>query len=148
MNELQALYQKVILDHQKHPRNFGTLENPTHHNEKDNPICGDQIQIEVNLNGETIDDLRFKGFGCAICMASTSLMTELLLHQSLTHAQEAFAYLKTVIAPDEEPQHTSSKELQSLHAFEGVKKFPSRVQCATLGWEALLEVMPSNQEVS
>ncbi|MBF0287624.1 MAG: SUF system NifU family Fe-S cluster assembly protein [SAR324 cluster bacterium] len=140
MNEIQQLYQKIILDHHKNPKNYGTLESPTHELEKDNPICGDRIHLDLKMHGFQVEEIRFTGMGCALCIASASMMTELTVQQNLEEIEELLRYFKEIMDP--EGMHNDAKATynDNLQAFEGIRKYPSRIQCATLPWEALLQV--------
>ena len=143
MSDIKKLYQEIILDHQKHPKNFGRLENPTNVAEKNNPLCGDQIHVDVSLQENQLDEIKFHGNGCAICLASTSIMTEMTKDQKLEEIQKSFDVLKQVIDRENQEEIPQEEKYQILNVFEGVRKFPSRKRCATLGWEALLEAVSS-----
>ena len=139
MSDILKLYQKTILDHQKNPRNFGQLENPTHHAVKDNPICGDQVHVDLKMTGHKVDDVKFRGRGCAISIASASIMTEVVHEKEWEEIKTLYADLKILIDPKKELEESES--IPELQVFEGIRHFPSRRKCATLGWEALLEAV-------
>ena len=135
MQQLEAMYQELILDHYRHPRHAGLREPfdaEVHHV---NPTCGDEVTLRPRLDGETVADVSYEGLGCSISQASTSVMSELVTGRSLAHAleaEEAFLSLmqsKSQGEPDEEL-------LEDAVAFVGVAKYPARVKCALLGWMA------------
>ena len=144
MNNILQLYQKMILDHQKNPRNFGRMQNPTHKAELDNPICGDHLQVDLKMSESKIDEIKFRGRGCAISIASASIMTEVICQKELDEIYSLYTDLKILIDPKKqlnENQHLSQK----LRIFESVRRFPSRMKCATLGWEAVIEAVDQQQ---
>ncbi len=150
-DELRELYQDVILDHQQDPRNFGVLENSTHHAEGFNPLCGDRIQLALQMDGDRIQQVMFQGSGCAISTASTSLMTEALSGKTRAEAEalsQQFRDLVTGRLQDAEESATdNSTQLGKLRVLAGVQQFPVRVKCATLAWhtlEAALNETPDN----
>jgi nitrogen fixation NifU-like protein len=134
MNDLLALYQEVILDHSRHPRHFGKLIGATHQAEGNNPLCGDEITLFVILNDQTIQNIQFTGTGCAICMASASLLTEHIAGKTLHQAQDSFAAFLHLAEKGTEPDRLT---LGKLKVFASVHHFPLRVKCATLPWHAL-----------
>ena len=138
MSELTDLYQQVILDHNRRPRNYGKLEGANRHAEGFNPICGDHLTLYLRLNGDVIDDLRFEGEGCAISKASASLMTDSLKGKTAAEAEALFERIHQMLtgngAVDVEAQ---ADELGKLAVFSGVREYPSRVKCASLSWHAL-----------
>ena len=140
MSELQELYQSLILDHNRSPRNFGTLEGADRHAEGYNPLCGDQVTVDLKLEGDRIADIKFSGNGCAISKASASLMTTAVKGKTLAEAEVLFSGfhgLVTGTAVPEDPKKTLGK----LAIFAGVAEFPVRVKCATLAWHALHDAM-------
>ena len=140
MSELQELYQSLILDHNRSPRNFGTLEGADRHAEGYNPLCGDQVAVDLKLDGDRISDIKFSGNGCAISKASASLMTTAVKGKTLAEAEvmfNGFHGLVTGTAVPEDPK----KVLGKLAIFAGVAEFPVRVKCATLAWHALRDAM-------
>jgi nitrogen fixation NifU-like protein len=132
MNELGDLYQEVILDHYKAPKNFGTLAAPTHAAHGDNPLCGDRISLQVAVKDGVVQDLRFKGSGCAISTASASLMTEAVKGRTKDEIEELFGRFHRMVTGQGAPDG-----LAKLEAFQGVHEFPVRVKCATLAWHTL-----------
>jgi nitrogen fixation NifU-like protein len=131
---LQELYGEVILDHNRHPRNFGPLPGANHHAVGDNPLCGDRVAIHLRVDDERIEEIRFEGVGCAISTASASMMTEALSGKSLAEAQELFDRFHALLT---KPAAADAPDLGKLAAFAGVREFPMRVKCATLAWHAL-----------
>lgn len=137
--DFEELYQQVILDHSKRPRNFGTLEGPAVHVDGDNPSCGDEIHLHVRFGSEgEVEDLRFTGVGCAISQASASLMTLKLKGKSKKDAQELLAAFTDVVTLGEQE---APKMLGDLRLLSGVRKFPQRVKCAMLAWRAFEQAM-------
>jgi nitrogen fixation NifU-like protein len=133
--DLEELYQAVILDHSKRPRNFGEIPDATARVTGDNPSCGDEVQVAIKLGADgRLDDVKFTGHGCAISQASASMMTVKTKGRSSTHARELIAAVRNLVAAPEPPPLDQLGELSLLH---GVRKFPQRVKCATLAWRAL-----------
>jgi nitrogen fixation NifU-like protein len=131
----KQLYQEVILDHNKKPRNYGALEHPTHRSEGLNPLCGDHIWVALELDGRNIRDVAFQGESCAICKASASMMTAAVKGHSVEDAQglvESFRAMATGQATAEQ-----TRTLGRLTVFAGVKDLPARVKCAVLPWHTL-----------
>ena len=140
-NAENDLYQEVVLEHKRAPRNFGHLAAPTHQAQGTNPSCGDRVGVELQLDGNRIADIRFHGQGCAICMASTSLMTEAVKGRELALAQELQQHFRAVLTGEEDPEEAPLGKLVSL---AGVRQYPSRIKCALLGWHALMHAIASN----
>jgi nitrogen fixation NifU-like protein len=136
MSDLRDLYQEVILDHTKHPRNFGALEHPTHRATGSNPLCGDQLILTLDVESGRVRDARFAGKGCAISTASASLLTEAVKGKTTAEAHDLFhRFHDAVTAPrDTEPDLES---LGKLAVLAGVREFPMRVKCASLAWHTL-----------
>ena len=133
MSEMRELYQEMILDHHRHPRNFGRLATANRHAEGFNPLCGDRVTVYALVEGDVIRDLSFEGAGCAICMASCSLMTEALKGESVADAEALFGRFHDLVTEGTPDMDALGK----LAVFEGVREFPVRVKCATLPWHAL-----------
>ncbi len=147
MNELQDLYREVILDHNRRPRNFGELEDADRVVEGVNPLCGDRMTLYVKLNGDTVQDIRFKGTGCAIFVASSSLMTERVKGASLKDNLDLFEKIHDMLTAAEFDD--SAQELDKLAALSGVREYPMRVKCASLPWHALKSALTgADDEVS
>jgi nitrogen fixation NifU-like protein len=139
---IEELYQEVILNHSKRPRNFGSLPDATATVKGDNPSCGDEVELAVRLTPQTIEDLKFSGHGCAICMASASLMTVKMRGKSREEAQstiDAFRHMLTAPEPGDPPSHFGD-----LLVFGAVRRFPQRVKCATLAWRALEQALSAS----
>ena len=133
--DLKDLYRDVIVDHNKHPRNFGHIDAADSHAEGHNPLCGDQLAITVKMTGDIISDVKFAGSGCAISTASASLMTEAVRGKSLSEFNTLHQQIHELLT-----QHDSSIDpasLGKLGALSGVREFPARVKCATLCWHTL-----------
>jgi nitrogen fixation protein NifU and related proteins len=135
MSELRELYQELILDHGRHPRNFKVIEAATCSADGHNPLCGDRLQIRLVFDGERVKDIGFQGSGCAICMASASTMSEAVKGHTRAEADELFRHFIGLVVGGrkEEVEQLSTK----LGAFSGVAEFPMRVKCATLPWHTL-----------
>jgi nitrogen fixation NifU-like protein len=146
MDEVDLLYQEMILDHNKNPRNFGELEDATHKAVGHNPLCGDHIEIFLKVKDGKVEDVKFKGVGCAISKASASIMTTVLKGKTLDEVKNLFEKFHHVITskPDE-PVNT--EELGKLAVFAGVREFPVRVKCATLAWHTLIEAIEKKDSV-
>jgi nitrogen fixation NifU-like protein len=146
VDEFDLLYQEVILDHNKNPRNFGVLETATHKAVGHNPLCGDQIEIYLNVEDDTITDVKFKGVGCAISKASASIMTTVLKGKTIPEVKDLFERYHKVLTskPDEEVE---TESLGKLAVFAGVREFPVRVKCATLPWHTLMEALEKKDSV-
>jgi len=142
MSDLKALYQEVILDHNRHPRNFGKLEGANRRAEGHNPLCGDRLTVYADVEGDRIVDLKFEGSGCAISKASASIMTSELKQKTPAEANsifEKFHRMVTGEVPDSEIE-----SLGKLAAFSGVREFPVRVKCASLPWHTLQAALRSS----
>jgi nitrogen fixation NifU-like protein len=137
MDDLRDLYQEVILDHNKQPRNFGHAEGATHEADGHNPLCGDRLHVSLVLDGDQVVDVQFEGSGCAISTASASLMTEAVKGKSIEDVQEMFEGFHELVTGDPSQVAKASAELGKLAVFEGVREFPVRVKCATLSWHTL-----------
>lgn len=135
-DELRALYQEVIIDHGRHPRNFKKIEHPSCTQEGYNPLCGDRLMLYLKIDDNRIIDASFEGQGCAISMAASSLMTEKIKNMSVTEAQQLFnAFQNLVTQPA--PSENIREGLGKLSVLGGVRDFPVRIKCATLPWHAL-----------
>lgn len=134
--QLDDLYRELILDHYRHPRHKGTLEEATAKAEGFNPLCGDEISVDVAVEDGVIKDVAFRGRGCSISQASASMMTECVTGRTKGEAIELLNSFKRMMM---EPEKELDPELGDLEAFQGVAKFPVRVKCATLAWHVLEE---------
>lgn len=140
MDDIYSLYQELILDHSKHPRHFGVLDSANHHAEGHNPLCGDQLTVMLQcLDDGTIEQIQFTGSGCAISMASASLMTDIVKGKSLSEVSALFNQFHAVMTGK-----TEYTDENKLNALAGVKQFPMRVKCATLAWHTLQAALKDN----
>ena len=146
MSELRELYQEVILDHNKKPRNFGALETANRHADGHNPLCGDQISVYLKLNGDVIEDIRFQGQGCAISKASASMMTSALKGKTLPEAEAIFESFHEMVAGPEELEEEEVEALGKLAVFSGVREYPARVKCASLAWHTLHAALENDEQ--
>jgi nitrogen fixation protein NifU and related proteins len=134
--DLSELYQQVILDHNKRPRNRGKLPTANRVAHGDNPSCGDQCNVYLRVDGEKIAEISFDGSGCAISQASASLMTTQLKGKTAAEAEALFQDFHKIVTTGEAPE-----EISDIAAFAGVHAFPARIKCATLGWHAALNAL-------
>jgi nitrogen fixation NifU-like protein len=137
ISELAQLYQDVILDHNKRPRNYGRLEGASRRAVGHNPLCGDRLTVYVDTDGERVRDVRFEGSGCAISTASASLMTEVVKARSLDEVEALFSAFHELLTGDPSIRAEADPALGKLAVFSGVREFPVRVKCATLAWHTL-----------
>jgi len=147
--DLKQLYQDIILEHGKSPRNFGKCQKYTHQAKGHNPLCGDQVQIYLKLNNEKkVDDLTFEGSGCAISIASTSIMTELVKGKSLEITKKIVIDFLNMIKNTQEIKTSNLDEDQktTIMSLSGVKQYPMRVKCATLAWHTLTSAIEGKKE--
>jgi nitrogen fixation NifU-like protein len=135
---LEDLYKEVILDHYRAPRNKGRIEPHDVALERNNPLCGDEIELFVRFDGDNLDGVAFEGKGCSISLASASMMTEKLQSMAVKDAAELAESIKRMMAGDEEGD---PQELGDLVSLKGVVKYPVRIKCALLGWNTLLEAL-------
>lgn len=144
MSELRDLYQDVILEHSKAPRNYRELPAANHKAEGFNPLCGDRFTIYVTTEGDSIRDITFQGSGCAISKASASMMTQSLKGKSTAEASKIFERFHKLVT-GQQPSN-GDEELGKLTVFSGVSEFPVRVKCATLAWHTLQAALEDKQE--
>ncbi len=145
MPELQDLYQEVILEHSRNPRNFRVMENANRTAEGYNPLCGDHYTVFLDITNDSIRDLSFQGSGCAISKASASMMTQALKNKTPAEAEEVFSRFRRVVTGEADGD---AEGLGKLAAFAGVSEFPSRVKCATLAWHTLHAALHGKQVAS
>jgi nitrogen fixation NifU-like protein len=136
MSALRELYQEVILDHSRHPRNFRKPEKAGHSAEGFNPLCGDRVTVYVEMDGDVVKDLAFQGSGCAISTASASMLTESLKGKTRAQAEALFNKFHQMVTGDPLNRPLPA-DLGKLEVFAGVREFPMRVKCATLAWHTL-----------
>lgn len=134
--DLKDLYQDIIVDHNRRPRNFRRMDDADRHAEGFNPLCGDKLVLFLKLDGDVINDVSFQGSGCAISVASASLLTERLKGMKVADAENLFGDMIPLLT-GQLPETESREKFKKLAALEGVKDYPSRVKCATLSWHTL-----------
>ena len=141
MNELGDLYQEVILDNYKHPKNFGAIEDASHRAYGDNPLCGDKLALHLKVRDGKVEDIRFKGTGCAISTASASLMTEAVKGKSREEIEALYGKFHPMVTGE-----GNGGDLGKLEVFAGVSEFPVRVKCATLAWHTLRAALKGTKD--
>lgn len=148
MSDLSELYQEIILEHSKTPRNFCRLPAATQSAEGYNPLCGDHFTVYVEMDGDSIHDIGFQGSGCAVSKASASMMTQTVKGKSKAEAEKLFRQFRDLVAGHREANGNSSEgtHLGKLEVFAGVAKFPTRIKCATLAWHTLQAAIDRKQE--
>ena len=147
MSELSELYQQVILDHNKKPRNFRVMEAANRRAEGYNPLCGDQLTVYLDLEGDVVKDVSFEGSGCAISKASASMMTQAVKGKSLEEAETLFNEFHKMVT-GELDEEAEPNQLGRLTIFSGVREFPARVKCATLSWHTMHAALKGEELVS
>jgi nitrogen fixation NifU-like protein len=149
VSELRELYQEVILDHSKRPRNLREIAGATHRAEGYNPLCGDRATIFLTLLGDVVKDLSFVGQGCSISTASASMMTEILRGKTRAEAEALFERFHALVtAPPDQAARNAAPELGKLTVFSGVCEFPARVKCASLAWHTLKAALAGDAQAS
>ena len=141
--QLAAIYQELILDHYRRPRNKGPLEAPDATAERRNPLCGDELTVAVALDGDRVREVRFTGRGCSISQASASMLTEAMRGQTRAEAAAAIARFTELVHGRLAPEAAAA--MGELRAFGGVARFPARIRCATLAWSALAEALDTDR---
>ena len=147
--ELKQLYQDIILEHGKSPRNYGKCKKYTHEAKGHNPLCGDKVQVYLNLNSEKkVEELMFEGSGCAISIASTSIMTELIKGKNLEDAKKIILdFLEMIKSTTQITSNDLNEEQKTkIMSLSGVKQYPMRVKCATLSWHTLTAAMKGEKK--
>jgi len=147
-DELDDLYQDIILDHHRRPRNRGRMEEPSSTGEGFNPLCGDELTVFLKMEGDKIADVKFIGQGCAISQASASLMTLRVKGKTIPDARATIADMKSLLLSESEPPIAVAERVGDAIALKGVRKFPARVKCATLAWHALEAALAGSGKVS
>ncbi len=147
MSELSDLYQDTILEHNKNPRNFREIEGADRTADGNNPLCGDALRVYVDLDGDTVSDVAFKGSGCAISKASASMMTQVVKGKSKEDAEMIFNEFHKMVTGDLDVE-TEENHLGKLKIFAGVIEFPARVKCASLSWHTLHAALHGEEVVS
>lgn len=152
MDSLRELYQEVIFDHNKNPRNFHKMDECSHHADGMNPLCGDQLTVYLHLSDNTndantiINDVSFEGQGCAISTASASIMTEVLKGQTVEKAKAMFEVFHAKTTGEPIPESLTDLDIGKLEVLVGVQQYPTRVKCATLAWHTLQAAIESPGE--
>lgn len=145
MADLKALYQEVIFDHNRHPRNHGPLADATHQADGHNPLCGDQLTVWLQMDGDRVKAARFDGHGCAISTASASLMTEAVTGRTAAEAEALFRDFHSAVT---ERSPSAHPDLGKLQVLVGVREFPARVKCATLAWHTLHNALAGDSDTA
>ncbi|MGA3211418.1 MAG: Fe-S cluster assembly sulfur transfer protein SufU [Terriglobales bacterium] len=143
MADLRDLYQELILEHSKHPRNYHALPGASRKVEGFNPLCGDHFTVYLKLDGDTLTDISFEGAGCAISKSSASVMTQALKGKNKQEAEELFNKFHDLVTGKSQ---ATTEDLGKLAAFSGVSEFPVRVKCAILAWHAVHEALSGKEE--
>ncbi len=147
MSELNDLYQEVILEHNKNPRNFRDIQDADKTADGKNPLCGDALRVYVKLDGDKVADVAFKGSGCAISKASASMMTQAVKGRSIEEAAKLFNEFHRMVTGELDVE-AENNDLGKLKIFAGVLEFPARVKCASLSWHTLNAALTGEQEIS
>ena len=147
MSELSDLYQEVILEHNKNPRNFREIADADQYADGKNPLCGDALRVYISLDGDTVTDVAFKGSGCAISKASASMMTQAVKGKTKGEAEHIFDEFHKMVTGDLDIE-TDDNDLGKLKIFAGVLEFPARVKCASLSWHTLNAALRGEDVVS
>ena len=145
MNDLQDLYQDIIMDHNRRPRNFGPVDQPTHKKEGYNPLCGDQIEIELKILEGIVVDVGFTGVGCAISKSSASMMTEEIKGKELEVVESMFEQFRRMITVNDQ-MDLDADLLGDLEILQGVSRYPARIKCATLAWHTLHSAIEGDED--
>ncbi|MYN12047.1 SUF system NifU family Fe-S cluster assembly protein [Pusillimonas sp. TS35] len=143
-SDLRELYQEVIFDHNRNPRNFGALEDASHRADGHNPLCGDQLTVYVRVEGDVVQAVSFIGHGCAISTASASLMTEAVKGMKLQEVEALFNDMHAMLT-ESQPE---GRDFGKLEVLSGVREFPARVKCATLAWHTLHNAINMAREIA
>lgn len=147
MTDLRELYQELIVDHSKRPRNFGKPANFNCHAKGFNPLCGDKLDLFLQVEKDVICDVKFEGSGCAISTASASIMTDALKGQTLEEATELFQMFHNMLTRSRDSQENVA-DMGKLAVFAGVNEFPARVKCATLAWHTLRNALNGGEKIA
>lgn len=137
MSDLQELYQSIILDHNRRPKNYGALEGATARRQDRNPACGDEIILELKVENDVIADVRFTSEGCAVSRASASIMTQAVKGKTRAEAEQLFNQFRELVTGKLKPTAQEARALGEIAAFSGVSRFPIRVKCASMAWHSL-----------
>lgn len=135
---LGELYGELVVEHKRAPRNYGTLAAPTHHARGHNPQCGDELEVQLEVDDGRVTDIRYRGQGCAICIASASMMSEAVKGRTVAQAGQLQQRFRAVLTGQLEPE---AADLGKLISLAGVRRYPARIKCALLGWHALMHAL-------
>ena len=144
MSDLQELYQSIILDHNRRPKNYGALEGASHRAAGRNPDCGDEVTVELKVSGDRIDDVRFTSAGCAVSRAAASIMTQSVKGKSRAEVETLFTTFHGLVTGKVHPTEQEARAMGELAAFSGVARFPIRVKCASMPWHTLQAALRSD----
>ena len=147
MSDLQDLYQSIILDHNRRPRNYGALDGVTNRAEGRNPLCGDEVTVELRMQADAVEDVRFTAAGCAVSRAAASIMTQAIKGKSREEVDEIFKRFHDLVTGKLSPDPQAARALGEMAAFSGVAKFPIRVKCASMPWHALQAALRTDAAV-
>ena len=145
MSDLQELYQSIILDHNRRPKNYGPLEGATSRAEGRNPLCGDAVSVELRVEGDAITDVHFTASGCAVSRAAASIMTQAVKGKSVSEADRLFSQFHDLVTGKLKPTPEEARKLGEMAAFSGVSRFPVRVKCASMPWHTLQAALRKDQ---
>ena len=137
MADLQELYQSIILDHNRRPKNYGELEGATFSAEGRNPLCGDEVKVAIKVTDDAIEDVKFTAAGCAVSRASASIMTQAVKGKSRAEVEQIFSTFHELVTGTRKPDEKETRALGEMAAFSGVSRFPIRVKCASMPWHTL-----------
>ena len=137
MTDLQDLYQSIILDHNRRPKNYGALEGATSRAEGRNPLCGDEVAVELRIDDDTIEEVKFTAVGCAVSRAAASIMTQAVKGKSRREAERLFEQFHGLVTGAFKPTPAEARAMGEMAAFSGVSRFPLRVKCASMPWHTL-----------
>ena len=141
MSDLQSLYQSIILDHNRRPKNYGSLDGATSRAEGHNPLCGDEVAVELKVEGDTIADVRFTAAGCAVSRAAASIMTQAVKGRTRDEAERLFERFHDLVTGKLSLSPADARAMGEMAAFSGVSKFPIRVKCASMPWHTLRKAL-------
>ena len=137
MSDLQDLYQSIILDHNRRPKNYGSLDGATNRAEGRNPLCGDEVAVELKVQRDAIEDVRFTATGCAVSRAAASIMTQAVKGKSRAEVDRLFTQFHELVTGKLKPTPQDARKMGEMAAFSGVSRFPVRVKCASMPWHTL-----------
>jgi nitrogen fixation NifU-like protein len=144
VSDLQDLYQSIILDHNRRPKNYGALEGATNRAEGRNPLCGDEVAVEVRVAHDAIEDVKFTASGCAVSRAAASIMTQAVKGKSRAEVDRLFTQFHELVTGKVKPTPQEARKLGEMAAFSGVSRFPVRVKCASMPWHTLQAALRSD----